>query len=121
MLFKIVILSLIIAQDFSSAENGFTVGHELPNDEEIFNGEERGRGSPDYLTNFFKTYTGKDGHVINKVICEDTSDRSNALAAVVAGGPDHDFVTIAYTIPRHSMMRFNITMYGRPPVFRKIP
>lgn len=123
MLLKIIILSitLLAALNSNSADNGFTVGYDLPNDEEIFSTEEKGRGSPDYVTNFFKTYTGNNNHVINKVVCKDTSDRSIALAAIVGGGPDHSFVTIAYTIPRHSSMKFNITMYGKPPVFRKIP
>lgn len=106
-------LVLVCSLRLTEAGNGFTVGHLRADDEEIASVEEMGKGAPDYIFNYFKTYTGNNHHVIGQVVCEDQTNGEGALAAIVAGGPGHTFVTIAYTLPRNVEMKFKVRIYGQ--------
>lgn len=105
---------------FSGDKYEFSVGLRQAGDEEIERAEEMSRGAPDYVFNCNKIYTGDNQHLITQVIVRDAGD-GDAYAAIVAGGPGHTFVTMAYTIPRYVQMNFSLIIYGKPLPFRKIP
>ncbi|XP_014234994.1 uncharacterized protein LOC106657832 [Trichogramma pretiosum] len=100
--------------------NSFLVGRRLAGDEEIEQREESLQGKPDYVFTYSKTYVGNNEYHMTQIDVKDIA-KAGAYAAIVAGGPGHTFVTLGYTIPRYTDMRFRVTIRGKRPPFRKIP
>ncbi|KAJ8664909.1 hypothetical protein QAD02_006571 [Eretmocerus hayati] len=119
----VIVLTLII----KGTGGDLIIGLRQAGDEEIGSGEARLRGSPDQVIGFAETYPGDNMRLITQLKVEevsnlDTGGGSNgAHVALIAGGPEHSFVSLAYSIPRRVRATYKVTLYGKLPPFRKIP
>lgn len=118
LLFVLLVLSRKMTQGIQTSLN---VGRKHPTDDLIERAEEKGRGSPDYSLSFSKTYVGDNYQIITELSVKDLIDNGGAYSAIAAGGPGHTFVTLTYTILRRADFNYEILIYGKPPIFNKIP
>lgn len=110
-------LTLVMSLSNAKADNsgGFLVGQYQPNYFKLKSFEEQGIQDSKYCsTNLFKTYSVEDNQTIRHIVCENIKSNDTAAAAIVAGGPGHSYVTIAYTMPRSNGngMKFRVKIYG---------
>ncbi|XP_011497849.1 PREDICTED: uncharacterized protein LOC105362183 [Ceratosolen solmsi marchali] len=114
-----LVMTALVLATLVIAENGFTVGRRIPGDDEIDIKTERARGPPDYALSYYKTYVGDNYRVITQVVIEEVAN-SGTYTAIIAGGPGHTYVTLAYVVPRYVEMNYRVSIYGKTPAFRKI-
>lgn len=98
--------------------NGLTVGARERADELLEERQEMVHGSPDYTFSYARTYVGSNLHLVTQLLVDDLGH--GATVALVAGGPGCTFVTLSFTILRHSEMHFKVSVYGKLPPFRKV-
>ncbi|XP_058796444.1 uncharacterized protein LOC131667190 [Phymastichus coffea] len=105
-------------QQQQQQSGGFRLGRRQADDEVIEQREEVARGSPDCALSYVRTYVASNEHLVTRLDVDDLGQ--GATAALVAGGPAHTFVSLSFAVARHGRMRFNVTLYGKLPPYRKV-